>query len=267
MALIRLKARILWLIDYLKKSHNLKIYKSQNRKKHLSRKRNFSGFALPLPPMDFIDKKIQSYAETHTGNEPDYLYDLNRYTHTNVLQPRMLSGHLQGRFLSMISRMIKPMHVLDIGTYTGYSALCLAEGLQANSKVHTLEANEEYAEIAKSHIEKSPYNNAVSVHLGNALALIKELNKMVPEWDIVWIDAEKSEYDAYYELCIDKVRKGGLLMADNVLWSGRVVNENDLQKDKDTGFLHKFNEKINADLRVTNLLLPIRDGIMMMQKN
>jgi caffeoyl-CoA O-methyltransferase len=216
--------------------------------------------------MDFIDKKIQAYAEMHTGSEPSHLYELNRYTHMNVLQPRMLSGHLQGRFLSMMSSLISPLNILDIGTYTGYSALCLAEGLRAGGKVYTLEANEEYAEIAEAHIKSSPYADEVIVCRGNALEMIKALNGQVPEWDIVWIDAEKGEYDAYYELCIDKVRKGGLLMADNVLWSGRVVNEVDLMKDKDTKAIHDFNVKRNADPRVRNMLLPVRDGIMMMQK-
>ncbi len=217
--------------------------------------------------MDFIDKKIQDYAERHTGDEPDYLYELNRYTHTSVLKARMLSGHLQGRFLSMISKMMKPDHILDIGTYTGYSALCLAEGLQRNGKVHTLEANEEYAAVAQAHFNSSPFKREIVLHHGDAVKTIQEINFLVPSWDLVWIDAEKSEYETYYELCINKVRKGGLLMADNVLWSGKVVNERDLEKDEDTRFLHRFNEKIKKDSRVQNLLLPIRDGIMMMQKN
>ena len=216
--------------------------------------------------MDFIDKKIQSYAEMHTALEPDYLYELNRYTHTNVLQPRMLSGHIQGRFLAMISKLMRPDYILDIGTYTGYSALCLAEGLQKSGKLYTLEGNEEYAEVAQAHIAKSPLASQIILQKGDATRTIQEINYLVPAWDIVWIDAEKSEYELYFELCIDKVRKGGLIMADNVLWSGKVVNEKDLEKDEATRLLHQFNQKIQADKRVQNLLLPIRDGIMMMQK-
>ncbi len=217
-------------------------------------------------PMDFLDKKIQDYAEIHTAPEPDYLYELNRFTHTNVLKPRMLSGHLQGRFLSLMSRLIQPEYVLDIGTYTGYSALCLAEGLKSGGKVHTIEANEEVATIAQDQINKTPLKNDITLHTGDAVKLMGSLNNHVPHWDIIWIDAEKSEYETYYELCIDKVRKGGLIMADNVLWSGKVTDEKSLQNDQDTQMLHRFNEKISKDVRVQHLLLPIRDGIMMMQK-
>lgn len=216
--------------------------------------------------MDFIDKSIQDYAESHTTREPDYLYSLNRFTHTSVLKPRMLSGHLQGRFLSMISKMNQPLHVLDIGTYTGYSALCLAEGLQISGKVHTIEANEEMAEIAKDQIALTPYVGQIAIHVGDALDKIKEVNEMVPHWDIVWIDAEKSEYSGYYEQCISKVRKGGIIMADNVLWSGKVTNASDLESDEDTKHIDAFNKMIQLDERVSNILLPIRDGIMMMQK-
>lgn len=216
--------------------------------------------------MEFLDKRIQDYAEAHTAFEPDYLYQLNRFTHTNVLKPRMLSGHLQGRFLSMISQLMQPEYILDIGTYTGYSALCLAEGLKPGGKVHTIEANEEVAAIAQEQINKTPLKNDIILHTGDAVKLLESLNKEVSQWDIIWIDAEKSEYDTYYELCIDKVRKGGLIMADNVLWSGKVTDEKSLQTDKDTQMLHQFNEKISKDMRVQHLLLPIRDGIMMMQK-
>ncbi len=216
--------------------------------------------------MEFIDRNIQEYSEVHTTPEPSYLMDLNRFTHTNVLKPRMLSGHLQGRFLSMCSRMVQPQYVLDIGTYTGYSALCLAEGLREDGVVHTIDNNEEVTEVAKRFIGMSPYHHQVSLEIGDALNVIKRLNAVVPHWDLIWMDAEKSEYIAYYELCIDKLRKGGLLMADNVLWSGRVLDQASLEKDEDTKKLHEFNRMINRDSRVFNVLMPVRDGIMMLQK-
>jgi caffeoyl-CoA O-methyltransferase len=216
--------------------------------------------------MDFIDKGIQAYAETHSDPEPAYLMELNRYTHSSVLRPRMLSGHLQGRFLAMCSRMMKPRYVLDIGTYTGYSALCLAEGLSSEGVVHTIDNNEEVTEVAKRFIAMSPYQHQVSLELGDALTEIRRLNQVVPHWDLVWIDAEKSEYMDYYDLCIDKLRQGGILMADNVLWSGKVLSEDAMKNDLDTQKLNEFNKKVIQDKRVFNVLMPIRDGIMMIQK-
>ncbi len=216
--------------------------------------------------MEFIDKHIQDYAEAHTTAEPAHLQELNRYTHTSVLKPRMLSGHLQGRFLSMMSRMMTPQYVLDIGTFTGYSALCLAEGLSQEGVVYTIDNNEEVAEVAKRFIDQSPYKNQVSLEIGDALEQIKRLNGIVPHWDLIWIDAEKSEYHAYYELCIGKLRKGGILMADNVLWSGKILQADALKKDEDTRKLDEFNKAMLNDARVFNLLMPIRDGIMMLQK-
>lgn len=216
--------------------------------------------------MDFIDQSIQHYAEQHTSQEPVWLKELNRFTHTSVLKPRMLSGHLQGRFISMISRLIKPRFVLDIGTYTGYSALCLAEGLSENGIVYTIDNNEEVMHTASKFFSSSPYKDKIRALTGDALSIIADLNKEVDYWDIIWMDAEKSEYPAYYDAVIEKLRPGGLIMADNVLWSGKVVNANDLTKDKDTAILDAFNKQISADSRVENLLLPIRDGIMMARK-
>ncbi len=217
--------------------------------------------------MDFIDKNIQQYAESHTSKEPEHLYNLNRYTHTNVMLPRMLSGHLQGRFLAFLSCLIKPQYILDIGTYTGYSALCLAEGLvNDNSKVISLEVNDEVALIAQQFIEKSPYNQKIKVMIGDALMSINDANKMVPHWDIVWIDAEKMKYAAYYESCIEKVRKGGIILADNVLWSGKVVDTKAQIEDDETKAIHQFNNMVQNDKRVKNILLPIRDGIMAIEK-
>lgn len=216
--------------------------------------------------MDFINHLIQNYADQHTSDEPEHLKTLNRHTHLHVLKPRMLSGHFQGRFLSFLSQLIQPKNVLDIGTYTGYSALCLAEGLNKNGTVYTIDNNEEVAETAKKFIHESPFVNQVKMHVGNALDFIPQLNQEVDFWDMVWIDAEKTEYANYYDLCIEKVRKGGLIMADNVLWSGKVTEELALQKDKDTQAIDLFNKKIVADDRVMQVLLPIRDGIMMMIK-
>lgn len=216
--------------------------------------------------MDFISKVIQNYADEHTSEETAYLSKLNRFTHLHTLKPRMLSGHFQGRFLSFLSQLIQPKNVLDIGTYTGYSALCLAEGLNKNGTVHTIDNNEEVAEIANKFIHESPFVNQIKMHVGNALNIIPQLNQEVDFWDMVWIDAEKTEYANYYDLCIDKVRKGGLIMADNVLWSGKVTEELALQKDQDTQAIDIFNKKIVADDRVMQVLLPIRDGIMMMIK-
>jgi caffeoyl-CoA O-methyltransferase len=216
--------------------------------------------------MEFIDKHIQDYSERHTSDEPGYLRELNRYTHANILKPRMLSGHLQGRFLSMVSRMLQPQYVLDVGTYTGYSALCLAEGIIQEGVVYTIDNNEEVTMVAKRFIDQSPFKHQISLELGDALTEIKRLNDIVPHWDLVWIDAEKSEYEDYYDQCIGKLRKGGILMADNVLWSGKVIDKTALDKDLDTKKLHEFNDYVMKDSRVSNLLMPIRDGIMMVQK-
>lgn len=216
--------------------------------------------------MDFIDPKVQLYAEQHTGEEPAHLKELNRYTHSSVMRPRMLSGHLQGRYLSMISRMLKPVYVLDIGTYTGYSALCLAEGLADGGKVYTIDNNEEVTSVAKRFIDASPYTGSISMVWGDAMDELSRLNGVVPHWDLIWIDAEKSQYADYYRLCIDKLKPGGLVMADNVLWSGKVTDGKALQNDEDTKSIDAFNKMIAEDKRVTNLLLPIRDGIMMMMK-
>ena len=216
--------------------------------------------------MEFIDQKIQQYAEQYTGAEPQHLKELNRYTHSSVMKSRMLSGHLQGRFLAMISRIIKPAYVLDIGTYTGYSALCLAEGLSQEGRVYTIDNNEEVTSVAKRFIDMSPYTDQISLVIGDAMEELPRLNGTVPHWDLIWIDAEKSQYADYYRLCIDKLRPGGIIMADNVLWSGKVIDDKALLNDEDTKVLHEFNKMIASDDRLMNLLLPIRDGIMMMMK-
>jgi predicted O-methyltransferase YrrM len=204
-----------------------------------------AAFSFNLQAMSDLAALIQLYAEQHTQNEPDHLYALNRYTHLNVLKPRMLSGPIQGRFLALLSQLMQAQYVLDIGTFTGYSALCLAEGLAKNGIVHSIDN---------------------ICHLGEAKSSIASLNESVPFWDMVWIDAHKADYAEYYDLCFDKVKPGGLILADNVLWDGKVVDAEALQNDKDTKALHSFNQKIKSDNRVQPLLLPIRDGILIMRK-
>ncbi len=212
--------------------------------------------------MDFITKELDDYCGIHTEKENDVLAALNRETHLKVIAPRMLSGHLQGRFLSMISKMIQPKNVLEIGTYTGYSALCFAEGLAQNGEIDTIDHNEELKPILDKYLLSSPYKNNINIHFGNALQIIPTLNK---RFDLVFIDADKSNYSNYFDLIIDKVNSGGIILADNVLWSGKVLFEKD-KMDKDTKAIHEFNQKIQEDNRVENVLLPIRDGIMMVRK-
>ncbi|MFM6984916.1 MAG: O-methyltransferase [Chitinophagaceae bacterium] len=216
--------------------------------------------------MDFIDSKIVDYSEQHTQSESELLAELNRYTHTSVLKPRMLSGHLQGRFLSFISHLIQPSFVLDIGTYTGYSALCLAEGLTKDGKLYTLDNNEEVLYTAAGFIKRSVYREQIEMLTGDALESIMLLNQRVPHWDLIWMDAEKSQYSGYYNQLIDKVRPGGIIMADNVLWSGKIIDQKSLEKDEDTRMLDAFNKQVYHDSRVESLLMPIRDGIMMLRK-
>lgn len=216
--------------------------------------------------MDFIDPAIQAYSESFTHSESELLAELNRYTHTNVLKPRMLSGHLQGRFISLMSKMQKPLTVLDIGTYTGYSALCLLEGLAENGTLYTIDNNEEVMAVAAGFIARHSRAGSIKMITGDAIESIKTLNLQVNAWDLVWMDAEKSEYSTYYDLVIDKMSSGGLILADNVLWSGKVIDEKSLSKDEDTIKLHEFNQKVNSDSRVESLLMPIRDGIMMIRK-
>jgi caffeoyl-CoA O-methyltransferase len=212
--------------------------------------------------MDFLDPKIEQYALSYSDPESDLLYELNRQTHLKVLQPRMLSGHLQGRVLSSYSRALAPKNILEIGTYTGYSALCLAEGLKKNGSLHTIEINNELASFTKFFFDKSKYKDQIHFHIGDALELIPKIQH---EWDLVFIDADKENYSNYFDLIIAHVRPGGLIIADNVLWSGKVL-EPTHKKDLETKSLKNFNEKVKSDTRVSNLLLPVRDGMMIMIK-
>ena len=212
--------------------------------------------------MDFINENIENYALAHSEKEPELLYELNRQTHIQVLQPRMLSGHLQGRVLSMMSKMIAPSIILEIGTYTGYSALCLAEGLQKDGKIITIDINYELEPFTRKFFNQSEYADKIDFRIGNALEIIPTLNTPL---DIVFIDADKSNYINYYDLVIDHVRPGGYIIADNVLWSGKVLEP--IEKlDEDTKTLLEYNTKIQQDERVENVLLPIRDGLMIARK-
>lgn len=213
--------------------------------------------------MDFIPTPISEYAEKFTSEETQFLNDLNRATWTDVLQPRMLSGHLQGRFLSMISYLIKPKRILEIGTYTGYSALCLAEGLSEDGILHTIEIDEEIVAFASLHFEKSPMRTKIVQHKGHGLEIIPTLTE---DWDLVFIDADKENYCKYYGMLIDGLKPGALILADNVLWSGKVLDEIERHKDLETAAIHAFNQMVMQDERVENLLLPLRDGLMMARK-
>jgi caffeoyl-CoA O-methyltransferase len=213
--------------------------------------------------MKFLAEEIEEYSETHTEDENELLKSLNRETHANVLNPRMLSGHLQGRFLSMISRMICPDKILEIGTYTGYSALCLCEGLKVGGKLITLDINEELEALTHRYFDQSEFSDQIDYRIGNALDIIPTLTDT---FDLVFMDADKINYISYFNLCIDKVRPGGFILADNVLWSGKVVNKELKKIDKDTQALLDFNRMVHEDNRVSNILLPIRDGLMILQK-
>lgn len=207
--------------------------------------------------MNFLPKKIEDYALDHSENEPELLKQLNRETWQKVLVPRMLSGHFQGRVLSMLSKLVRPKSILEIGTYTGYSALCLAEGLEENGTLHTIDHNEELLSLQKKYFDNSPYKNQIKQYTGNALQLVPDINE---KFDLVFIDADKSNYSNYFNLIIDKMNKGGVILSDNVLWSGKVVEKLD-PKDQDTKALIAYNKLLKKDKRVETILLPIRDGL------
>jgi predicted O-methyltransferase YrrM len=210
--------------------------------------------------MDFIPQNIAEYCEAHSQKESELLHELNRTSHLKLNASRMLSGHLQGRVLSFISKMLKPQNILEIGTYSGYSALCLAEGLAPQGQLITIDPNEETNLLANSFFKRSIYANQIKLIEANALTVIPGLAQ---NFDLVFIDADKKNYPAYYELVINKVHPGAVIIADNVLWSGKVVYE---PMDNDTRILHQFNQTLHHDHRVENLLLPIRDGLMILRK-
>lgn len=207
--------------------------------------------------MHFLPEKIDNYVVNHSQQEPELLQQLSKETWQKVLNPRMLSGAFQGRVLSMISKLINPKNILEIGTYTGYSALCLAEGMQLDGKLITIDKNEELEDLQVKYFQKSDYKNQIQQHIGNAIEIIPTLNE---KFDLVFIDADKSNYVNYFNLIINKINKGGIILSDNVLWSGKVVEEfND--KDIDTKVLLEYNKLLNEDHRLETVLLPIRDGL------
>lgn len=212
--------------------------------------------------MEFISKDLSNYCDNNTKPESEVLAKLNRETHLKVVSPRMLSGHLQGRFLSFISKLQQPKLILEIGTYTGYSALCMAEGLAAGGKLISIDVNEETSAFAKSFIQQTEYANQIELVIADAMEYIRTINQSI---DLVFIDADKKNYLNYYHLVIDKLSKGGIIIADNVLWSGKITMP-ESEMDKETLALHQFNQFVQNDERVENVLLPIRDGLMMVRK-
>lgn len=210
--------------------------------------------------MDFLSEDLQRYIEQHTTDESALLKKINRDTHAHVLMSRMLSGHVQGRFLSMMSKLVKPKTILEIGTYTGYSAICLVEGLQPNGKLITIDVNEELESRVRKYFDGSGLGDKIDFRIGDARKIIPTLTETL---DLVFIDADKENYSLYFDLVIDKVSSGGLILADNVLWSGKVIEP---KPDKDTKAIIEFNKKVQNDPRIENLLMPLRDGVMMALK-
>ena len=206
--------------------------------------------------MDFISEKIAEYLSQNSEKEPEILSKLNQETHQKVLQPRMLSGHIQGRFLSLISKIKSPLHILEIGTYTGYGTLCLAEGLAADGKIFTIDRNEELLKIQNKYFEKSGNRNKIIQLTGNAVDILNDLNQT---FDLIFIDADKENYVKYFEIVSEKLNPNGIIISDNVLWSGKVVEKDN--NDEETNTLNKFNRILSNDTRFETVILPLRDGI------
>ncbi len=209
--------------------------------------------------MELLNDAIQLYLEQHCDPEPELLRYINRETHLKVPMPRMLSGHFQGRVLSFLSKLIQPKNILEIGTYTGYATLALAEGLHPEGTIHTIDINEELEERVRNYFSNSSVKDRIQYLIGNASDIIPGLNET---FDLIFIDADKKNNALYYDLTIDKVRPGGLIIVDNVLWSGKVIADN----DKDTVNIRNFNDKISKDHRVEKLILPVRDGLFLIRK-
>ena len=212
--------------------------------------------------MHFLPEKLDDYIVHHSQKEPELLQILSRETHQKILQPIMLSGPYQGRVLSMISKLVQPEVILEVGTFTGYSTLCLAEGLQPDGELHTIDINEELFDFQRKYFDKSAYGDQIIQHLGNALDIIPELNK---SFDLVFIDADKPNYVNYFHLIIDKLSSGGILISDNVLWHGKVIEKLD-PKDISTNVVLKYNKLLNEDPRIESIILPIRDGLTISRK-
>jgi len=211
---------------------------------------------------NFIDSKIFNYSLSKSSKEPKILNDLNRETHLKILNPRMLSGHYQGRILSLVSKIIKPKTVLEIGTYTGYSTICLSEGLDKNGSIHTIDHNEELLVIQNKYFKKAGISEKVKQYTGDATKIIKKLNL---DFDLVFIDADKENYPLYFDSIIEKVKPGGVIIADNILWSGKILEKVE-EEDYATKSIIEFNDKVNNDDRVETIILPIRDGLSLIRK-
>ena len=207
--------------------------------------------------MHFISPELEDYIEQHSEKEPAHLAALNKETYQKILLPRMLSGHFQGRVLSMLSKLIRPLNILEIGTYTGYSALCLCEGMQENGLLHTIDIKEELIDFQRKHFDKSPWGTQIVQHLGEACGIIPTLDL---KFDLVFIDADKENYINYFEMIVPKMNKGGIILSDNVLWSGKVLEEIH-PNDTSTKVLVEYNQLLKNDPRVETVLLPIRDGL------
>ena len=215
-----------------------------------------------MSTFELIDPEIEAYCEWHTTAESELLHRLYRQTHLQTINPRMASGQLQGQFLSLISKMTHPRRILEIGTFTGYSAICLAEGLAGDGELHTIEINEEYEDRIREYFAQSPDRDKLKLHIGDAKTIVPTLQAT---WDLVFIDAEKTDYQEYYDIVLPRVRKGGFILIDNTLWNSKVIHEVQ-HNDKDTQAILAFNDRVQQDCRVRNLLLPFRDGIMIMEK-
>lgn len=207
--------------------------------------------------MHFLSEALEEYIRKHSEPEPEILRELTRETHLKVVRPRMLTGHFQGRVLSILSKIIHPKNILEIGTYTGYSAICLAEGIQKEGQLHTIDINEELGDIQKKYFVKSGFDPQIVQHIGDAKDIIP---KLALHFDLVFIDAEKKDYPVYFELVMDKMKSGSILLSDNVLWSGKVIEPLE-KKDKVTPLLLDYNKKLKEDPRIETVLLPIRDGL------
>lgn len=213
--------------------------------------------------MEFLSPELQRYCDEHSDSEPEVLAQINRLTHLKILKPRMLSGHFQGRLLSFLSKMQQPKRILEIGTYTGYSAICLAEGLQEGGEMITIDCNEELEDFVKENFRLANLSGKITFMLGDAREVISSLEG---PFDLVFIDADKKNYSLYYGMIFSKVKVGGLILADNVLWSGKVVEKNIKASDEDTHALLEFNKMVATDSRVEKILLPVRDGIFIARK-
>ncbi len=210
--------------------------------------------------MEFIDKDIEAYAEKFSEDEPELLANINRETYAQMMAPRMLSGNFQGRLLSMFTKMLRPQYILEIGTFTAYSAICMAEGLPENGRLITIDIDEELESRVRKNIEKSGYSDKIEYKIGDAANIIPELDI---QFDLVFIDADKRNYVKYYDLVYPKLKHGGVIIADNVLWSGKVLEE---EQDKDTRAISAFNKKVKEDPRVEKVMLPVRDGLFIIRK-